>query len=213
MYNVVLFDLDGTITDSGSGITNSVVYALKKWNIEVADKAELYPFIGPPLQESFERFFHFSEEEAKKAVEYYREYYRDKGIFENEVYAGVEELLKKIKESGRKIILATSKPKVFAVRILEHFHLAQYFDFVSGASMDGVRCEKIDVIQHALKECGVKELEKVVMVGDRKHDILGAKAAGIDSIGVLFGFGDYEELCNAGATYIVEDVASIFSLL
>ncbi|MBQ2238796.1 MAG: HAD family hydrolase [Lachnospiraceae bacterium] len=213
MYQVVLFDLDGTLTDPGLGITNSVMYALKKWEIEVGDRSELYRFIGPPLQESFERFFGFSQEKAKQSVEYYREYFREKGLFENEVYEGIKELLETLKTSGCKLILATSKPEEFAIRILEHFQLKQYFDFIGGASMDGVRSKKADVISYALEKAGIEDLSKTVMVGDREHDILGAKEVGIDSIGVLFGYGNYEELKKAGATHIVNTVSEISSVI
>ncbi|MBQ3512741.1 MAG: HAD family hydrolase [Lachnospiraceae bacterium] len=213
MYQVILFDLDGTLTDPGLGITNSVMYALKKWGIEVEDRSELYKFIGPPLQESFERFYGFSEEKAKQSVEYYREYFREKGLFENEVYEGIEDLLKTLHDSGYKLLLATSKPEEFAIRILEHFQLAKYFNFIGGASMDGVRSKKADVISYVLKKAGIEDLSKAAMVGDREHDIIGAKQVGIDSIGVLFGYGNYEELENAGATYIVDSVSKILDIV
>lgn len=173
MYEVILFDLDGTLTDPGVGITNSVAYALKKYGIEVTDKTELYKFIGPPLQESFETYYGFSEEKARTAVEYYREYYRDKGIFENLVYEGIEKLLKTIYDSGKKIIVATSKPEIFANKILEHFHLAKYFTYIAGASMDGTRTKKDEVISYALKTCYISDFSKVVMIGDREHDVIG----------------------------------------
>lgn len=213
MYEVILFDLDGTLTDPGVGITNSVAYALKKYGIEVTDKTELYKFIGPPLQESFETYYGFSEEKARTAVEYYREYYRDKGIFENLVYEGIEKLLKTIYDSGKKIIVATSKPEIFANKILEHFHLAKYFTYIAGASMDGTRTKKDEVISYALKTCYISDFSKVVMIGDREHDVIGANKVGIDSIGVLFGYGDYDELKNAGATYIVEKVEDIYPVI
>lgn len=213
MYQVVLFDLEGTLTDPGLGITNSVMYALKKWGIEVSERSELYKFIGPPLKESFERFYGFSEEKAEKTVEYYREYFREKGLYENEVYEGIKELLERLNASGHKVILATSKPEEFAIKILEHFDLAKYFSYIGGASMDGVRSKKSDVIHYALEKADINELSEAVMVGDREHDILGAKQVGIDSIGVLFGYGDYEELENAGATYIVDSVAKISDVI
>lgn len=213
MYQVVLFDLDGTLTDPGLGITNSVMYALKKWGIEVSERSELYQFIGPPLKESFQRFYGFSEEKAEQSIEYYREYFREKGLFENQVYAGIKELLETLQVSGRKIILATSKPEEFAVQILEHFGLAKYFFCIGGASMDGVRSEKADVISYVLKKAGVENLSETVMVGDRKHDMMGAKKVGMDSIGVLFGYGNYEELQNAGATYIVDSVDEISDII
>lgn len=208
-YNYVLFDLDGTLTDPGEGITNSVAYALKKYGINVDDKTQLYSFIGPPLHESFEKYYGFSKEESLKAVDCYREYYRDKGIFENSVYDGVVSLLKMLSDNGKKIILATSKPEVFAKRILEHFSLNGYFEFAAGANLDGTRTNKADVIEYALESCGITDKDSVVMVGDREHDIIGANKNGIDSIGVLFGYGSREELENAGATYIAETVEEI----
>lgn len=213
MYHTILFDLDGTLTDPGEGITNSVAYALEKWNIYVENRTELYPFIGPPLKDSFMDFYSFSEEQAEQAVACYREYFQDRGIFENVVYEGVEEMLKTLKSSGRKVILATSKPEEFAVRILEHFHLAAYFDFIGGASMDGTRVKKADVISYALKESKVTDLSGTVMIGDRKHDILGAAQAGLDSIGVLYGYGDEAELREAGALYLAERVEDIAGLV
>lgn len=213
MYDVILFDLDGTLTDSGLGITNSVAYSLKKYGIEVSDRTELYKFIGPPLKESFEKYYGFSSEEAGRAVEYYREYYTDKGIFENAVYKGIEELLQEIQRSGKTAIVATSKPEVFAKRILEHFGLAKYFNDIVGANMDETRTKKDEVISHVLQSCDIPDQTKVLMIGDREHDILGAKKAGIDSLGVLFGFGDYEELENAGADYIVETTEDIYPII
>ena len=211
-YSVVLFDLDGTLTDPAIGITNSVMHALKKYGITVDDRRELYKFIGPPLHESFEKFYGFSREEALQAVEYYREYYRDKGIYENIVYDGVEMLLKNLYNSGKKIILATSKPEIFAREILRYFNLEKYFYYAAGANLDGSRTDKAEVIEYALKEGGVTDKSAAVMIGDREHDIIGANKNGLDSIGVLFGFGNREELENAGATYIAETVEELCKL-
>lgn len=213
MYQYILFDLDGTLTDPGLGITNSVMYALKKFNIEVEERAILYKFIGPPLQGSFQNFYGFTEEESALAVEYYREYFRDRGLYENEVYHGIRELLAELKSKGKKLILATSKPEEFANEILKHFDLAKYFDFVAGATMDGTRVKKADVIQHALNNCKISNLSSAIMIGDREHDILGAKQVGMDTIGVLYGYGNMEELQKAGATYIVENTSDIYHLL
>ena len=215
MYTTILFDLDGTLTDPGIGITNSVAYALSKWNIEVTDRSELYKFIGPPLLDSFAEYYGFSEEQAQEALKYYREYFRSKGIYENEVYPGVIEMLESLKASGKKIVLATSKPEEFAIIILKHFDLYKYFDFVAGATMDEKRTKKGDVIAYALESCGITEanLKDVIMVGDRKHDVLGAKENNLDCIGVLFGYGDREELESAGARYIAEQVADILTFI
>ena len=212
-YEYILFDLDGTLTDSGIGITNSVMYALEKYGIEVSDRRELNKFIGPPLWNSFEDYYGFSKEEAKTAVEYYREYYREKGIFENLVYDGFEDLLKTLKDNNMILIVATSKSEVFAKQILEHFGIAKYFDYVAGSELDGTRVKKYEVIKYALESCNITELSKAIMIGDREHDIIGAKAVGIDSIGVVFGYGDKSELEKAGADFIVETVADIGKVL
>ena len=213
MYQTILFDLDGTLTDPGLGITNSVMYALKKFNIEVEDRTSLYKFIGPPLRESYAKYYHLSDEEITRAVAYYREYFSVKGIYENVLYDGIAELLEQIKDSGRKVVLATSKPEEFAAEILRYFHIDHYFDFVAGSTMDGTRVRKADVIAYALESHGITDLSLAVMVGDREHDILGAGEIGLDSIGVLYGYGSREELENAGATYIAEHVADIMNFI
>lgn len=212
MYKTVLFDLDGTLTDPGLGITNSVAYALKKYGIEVEEREKLYSFIGPPLNDSFKKCYGFSDEKAMEAIMYYREYFSDKGIFENEVYDGIKELLRRVKESGRKIVLATSKPEEFALRILEHFELTEFFDVVAGASMDEKRNKKGDVIKYALEK-GCLTPEDAVMIGDREHDVLGAQENGIDTIGVLYGYGSRDELEKVRAMHIAETVNDIFDLL
>ena len=213
MYDYLLFDLDGTLTDPAEGITNSVIYALKKWGIEVGDRSELYCFIGPPLSASFKKYYGFSEDDALKCLEYYREYFRDKGIFENKVYVGIPELLEKLKKSGKILILATSKPEIFAKRILDHFDLTKYFDFVAGASMDESRNKKADVICYALETANVTDRSKALMIGDREQDITGARLNSLDSLGVLYGYGDYEEHTAAGANYIAETVNDILSFV
>ena len=209
MYQYILFDLDGTLTNSELGITKSVQHALKKLGIEVEDRTVLRPFIGPPLLESFQVYYGLSKEESEQAIVYYRERFSVKGLYENEVYPGVEKMLQSLKNSGKQLIIATSKPEKFTMLILEHFDLLKYFDFVAGATMDGSRGEKADVIRYALEKTGIEDKSQVVMIGDRKYDILGAKENGLDSIGVLYGFGDYEELSVAGADYIVESAEDI----
>ena len=213
MYDIVLFDLDGTLTDPGEGITNSVAYALKKFDIIVEDKTQIYNFIGPPLIDSFMKYYGLDRENGLLAVDYYREYFSVTGIFENKVFDGIPELLNKIKNSGRKIALATSKPEIYARRILEHFDLSHYFNFIGGATMDETRSRKADVIDYTLKNLSVTDKSTVVMVGDRHHDIEGANQNGLDSIGVLFGYGDHSELERAGATYIAGTVNDIFKYL
>ena len=213
MYEYVLFDLDGTLTDPGLGITNSVAYALKRWNIEVADRTSLYKFIGPPLQDSFAKYYGFSQEDALRAVEVYREYFREKGLYDNEVYPGVKDMLKALRNQGKTLIVATSKPEAFAIKILKHFKLDGYFTVIAGATMDSSRSKKGDVIAYALKEAGVADKSRAVMVGDREHDIFGAQENGLDAIGVLFGYGDREEMEKAGATYIAPTVEDILKYI
>ena len=208
----VLFDLDGTLTDPDVGITNSVQYALKRYGISVNDRTELYKFIGPPLIESFRNFYGFSEEKAREAVSVYREYYAKKGIFENQVYEGIPELLQELKEAGCRLLVATSKPEFFAEKIIGHYGLEPYFAFIAGSTMEETRTRKSEVIRYTLKSCGLEADASTVMVGDREHDIIGAKEAGIASIGVLFGYGTREELERAGADAIAastEDVKTI----
>ncbi len=213
MYQTILFDLDGTVTDPGVGITNSVAYALDKFGIEVPDKIRLYKFIGPPLSDSFAQYYGFSEEQCDLAVKYYREYFTETGIYENKLYDGMERLLEKIKTAGKGIVLATSKPEEFAERILKYFHVDHYFDFIAGATMDGIRGRKADVISYALENCAAKDLSGTVMVGDREYDIFGAREAGIASIGVLYGYGSEKELRSAGADAIAETVHDIITYL
>ncbi len=213
MYDIILFDLDGTLTDPGLGITNSVAYALAHWNITVKDRSELYKFIGPPLIDSFEEFYGFSREDAVKALAVYREYFSTKGLFENQVYPGVPALLSELKRQGKTVVLATSKPEKFAIQILEHFKLDGYFDLMAGASMDETRNKKADVIAYAIDKLGNPDRSRIVMIGDREHDIIGAAQNGLDSIGVLYGYGDRAEHLAAGATYIAETVEDILPLL
>ncbi|MBR3437076.1 MAG: HAD family hydrolase [Lachnospiraceae bacterium] len=213
MYKYVLFDLDGTLTDPGEGITNSVMYALRHFGIEETDREKLFSFIGPPLVDSFMEKYGFSEEDAREATSEFRVYFRERGIFENVPYEGMKECLDELKERGHILAVATSKPEVFARRILERFGFLPCFDYVFGASMDETRTRKDEVIAYALEEMGVTDRPACVMVGDRSHDILGAKKNGLDAIGVLFGYGSREELEEAGARYIAETVEDIPRIL
>ena len=212
-YKVVLFDLDGTLTDPAIGITNSVKYALEKFNIEVENREDLYPFIGPPLLDSFMKFYGMSEEDALYAIEQYRVYFKDKGLYENYVYEGIPLLLQSLKDAGAKLLVATSKPDIFAKKILDKFELAQYFDAVCGTQIDRPKDTKTDVINHALNSLNLTNKKDVIMVGDREHDVIGANNIGIDSIGVLYGYGSRQELENAKATYIVEKVDDIKNII
>lgn len=213
MYDIVLFDLDGTLIDSGLGITNSATYALSRYGIHIENRETLRSFIGPPLLDSFMYTYGFSEEKAREAIEVYREYYGEKGVFEITVYDGIEELLKKLKAAGKTIILATSKYEYYALQILENIGFATYFDFAVGSCKDGSRGTKAEIISYILEQRCITDRSKVVMIGDRKHDIIGAGMVGVDSIGVLYGFGDRNELEAHGATHIAKDTADIFNII
>lgn len=191
---IVFFDLDGTITDPKEGITKSVAYALDKYGIHVEDLDSLCPFIGPPLHVSFQEFYGFDAEKSMEAVRFYREYYREKGIYECYLYEGIPELLKHLKEKGDKVVLATSKPTEFAKQLLEHFDIMKYFDYVSGSTMDGSRVEKADILRHALRKYEDVPKEDMIMVGDRKFDALGASEVGLRCILVEYGYGELPEL-------------------
>ncbi len=213
MVKYVLFDLDGTLTDPSLGITNSIIYALEKMGLEIPPREELYRFIGPPLIPAFQSFLGMTEKEARNALSLYREYFAEIGLFENKPYQKIAEALSKIKKSGKHLAVATSKPEEFAARILEHFELDGYFDMICGATMDESRTEKTDVIKYTLEALRTSP-DECIMVGDRKHDIKGAEANNMRSVGVLWGFGSREELENAGANFIVsnpEDLANIIT--
>ena len=212
-YKYILFDLDGTLTDPKLGITKSFAYALKSYGIQVDDLDSLLKFIGPPLKDSFVKYYGFSEEQGAEAVEKYREYFKPYGIYENKVYDGVENMLAELVKCGKKVILATSKPTVFANMILEYFHLDKYFTCAVGSELDGSRVKKGEVITEALRQAGVTDKSLAVMIGDREHDILGAKENGIDSIGVLYGYGDRAEHEAAGAGMIVESIEELLQYL
>ncbi len=209
----LLFDLDGTLTDPKEGITKSVRHALNAFDIEVEDLDTLCCFIGPPLKDSFMEYYGFSEENAQAAIGIYREYFSDRGLYENEAYEGIGEVLENLKRVGRKLYVASSKPEIFVKKILEHFQLASYFTFIGGADLGETRVKKADVIRYVLEENGITDLDKAVMIGDRKHDILGAKEVGMDSVGVLYGYGDREELTEAGADFLAETVFDLQKLL
>ena len=210
----ILFDLDGTLTDPCMGITNSVMHALAHFGIEVTDRAQLYRFIGPPLMDSFMEYYGLTEEQATEAVRGYRVYFADKGWAENAVYDGVEALLAELVSAGKILLVATSKPQVFAERILVHFGLDKYFTHICGVALQAPRgYSKGDVIREALEKAGITDLGTAVMVGDRHHDIDGAKAVGMESVGVLYGYGNRAEHEAAGADAIAESVAELTSLL
>ena len=213
MFKYILFDLDGTLTDPEIGITNGVMYALNKFGIEVADRKELHCFIGPPLVDAFMKYYGFSLEDAKKATAFYREFFRETGIYQNSVFEGIDKLLKTLKNAGKTLILATSKPQEFAEIVLKYFNLSRYFDCVVGATFDGTLNYKSDIIKVALEQCEITDIQNAVMIGDRHHDIEGAKENKLKSIGVLYGFGDREELENSGADYIVNSPFELMEIL
>jgi phosphoglycolate phosphatase len=212
MYQAILFDLDGTITDSKEGIINSILYALSKFNMK-EDPRKLEAFIGPPLYRSFQEYYGFDEEKAWQGVAFYREYFSEKGIYENAVYPGIPQLLSELQEWGKTLVLATAKPAPYAERILEHFKLRNYFTWIFGSNMDGTRALKDEVIRDILLELQDVPKDKVIMVGDRNHDILGANANGIASIGVTYGYGSLNELKESGADYLAASVEELRDIL
>lgn len=208
----LLFDLDGTLTDPKIGITTCVQYALQSFGIEEPDLDKLECFIGPPLLDSFKEFYGFDDQKAQEAVDKYRERFKDVGIFENELYFGVPEMLKRLTTRGMHLAIASSKPTVFVERILEHFKIRQYFEVVVGSELDGTRVEKAEVVEEALRRLfpgGRVQSNKVYMIGDRKYDVEGAKALGIESVGVSYGYGGIPELRAAHADYIVRSVEEL----
>ena len=212
MYKTVLFDLDGTITDPKTGITRSVQYALKRFDIIIDDIDKLEKFIGPPLKQSFTDFYSFTEEQASEAVNYYREYFSSKGIFENHVYEGIPELLAELLENNLTLAVATSKPTVYAEKIIRHFGLDRYFKKIIGSKLDNTMTDKKEIIAYAMSELN-SNASDTIMTGDRKHDIIGAKKNRIDSAGVLYGYGSYEEITGAGPDFIAEEVQDLSSIL
>ncbi len=209
----ILMDLDGTITNPAEGITRCFEYALNHFGIEVESRAELEQFIGPPLRKSFMDGFGFDEEKAEQAVAKYRERFVPNGMYENKVYDGMEQALQSLKKAGKVLIVATSKPEHMAKKILAHFHLDSYFEDICGSCDDAKRNEKDEVIRYALEKHNITDLSDVLMVGDRKFDVIGAKKCGLSCMGVLYGFGDREELSGAGAAYIAETVEDMAQMI
>lgn len=212
-YQTILFDLDGTLTDPKVGITRSVQIALARFGIEIADRDALLPYIGPPLIGSFMRLHGLSHDDARRAVDYYREHFATIGLYENELYPGIDPLLGALHARGCALVLATSKPTVFAERILDHFGLSRYFDLVVGSNLDHTRVEKTEVIAHVLAEQRGLEPARAVMVGDREHDVIGARNNGLPAIGVAYGYGTADELHAAGAFAVAHTVNELAGLL
>lgn len=216
-FQYLLFDLDGTLTDPKIGITSCVQYALRKFGIEEPDLDRLEPFIGPPLADSFREFYGFDEEKAAAAIVYYRERFSTIGLFENEIYPGVAQMLAHLRQEGKMLAVASSKPTVFVKKILAHFNIACYFDIIVGSELDGTRARKEEVVEEALRQlrqaAEIEDNDRIVMIGDRKFDIQGAKLSNLVSVGVSFGYALPGELEAAGADYIVNTVAELEELL
>jgi len=211
-YKNIIFDLDGTLTDSKPGIVKGVQYALRCYGIDEPDLDKLTSFVGPPLYKSFMDYLECSEEEAKEAVECYREYYAETGLYENALYDGVEGLLYALKEKGYRLLIASSKPRIYVKRILSFFRILRYFDIVEGSELDSRRTDKAELLSYVLDKWDLKA-EECVMIGDRKHDVLGARANGMDSIAVGYGYGSEDELSGVGPTYFfstIEELKNFF---
>jgi len=204
VYSTVLFDLDGTLIDPFEGITSCAQYALAHFGINT-DKQDLKCFIGPPLRESFPQYYGLDKEQTEIAIEKYRERFQPQGVYENVLYDGVIHMLERLKAQGKTIILATSKPEVYAKKILVHHGIDKYFSFVCGATLDGRIDSKTEVIAHILREMNL-DPKACVMVGDREHDVTGALNNGIDAVGVLWGYGSRDELIQSGADEVFETI-------
>lgn len=212
-HAVLLFDLDGTLTRSGRGITRSVQYALSKFGIAEPDPEALVDFIGPPLADSFMRRYAFDRSAAKQAVLYYREYYERKGMFENELYPGVSAMLSALRSREERMMIATSKPTVYAEKVLDHFGIRSSFAEVIGSELDGTRALKTEVLGELLSRLAPSDRRRCVMIGDRKHDVLAAADWQLPSIAVTYGFGSRAELEEARPTYIAHSVKELLSLI
>ena len=210
MKKYFFFDLDGTLCDTGEGVLNGVIFALSHFGINVTDKASLGGFMGPPLDDSFRRFFGFNDEQASEAVKIYREYYSETGVLEFTPYDGIKELLISLKNDGRKLFVATSKPVFYANKVLDKFGFSKYFDGIYGSEFDGTRSKKIDVLRYAVVQSGISDLNEGVMIGDREYDIIGAKTVGLESVGILFGYGSREEFEACGADHIFAKPSEIY---
>jgi len=212
-YKVVLFDLDGTLSDPKIGITKSVQHALQKAGVMVNDLDELEPFIGPPLQVSFQEIYGFNDTQITQAIRDYRERFTERGMFENKLYEDIPALLAHLKQQGYILTIATSKPTVFAEQIIKYFQLESYFDLVVGSHLDGSRSAKGEIIAEVLQQLDSYPKEQFIMIGDRKYDLIGARENQIDAIGVTYGFGSLEELKNEEPTYIVDHVNDLLKYL
>lgn len=211
MYQYIFFDLDGTLTDPREGITKSVQYALSRMGIEEPDLKKLEPFIGPPLTDSFMEFYGLTKARAEEAVDYYRERFREKGLYENELLEGVPQMLEHLKEAGRVLAVASSKPEPFVRTIMEHFKIDGYFDYICGSTLDNTRTKKEEVIEELLRRMGLSgdDKKRILMVGDRKHDVEGAAVFGIPCLGLSMGFAEEGELQKAGAAAVADNMQEL----
>jgi phosphoglycolate phosphatase len=211
-YKFILFDLDGTLSDPKIGITKSVQFALDRMGITVDNLDDLDVFIGPPLQQSFSDYYSFNEAQTQAAIPHYRERFSDVGMYENTIYDHIPALLQELKEHGHNLVVATSKPTVFAEEILKYFKIHHHFDLIVGSNLDGTRTAKTEIIQYILDHYG-EPSDTFIMIGDRKHDIIGAHNTGIDSIGVTYGYGSIEEITQINPTYQVSTVSELKEFL
>ena len=212
MMDAIFFDLDGTLTDPKPGITRSIRYALQKLDHPaIPSEDELTWCIGPPLRASFVRLLG-AETSADHAVSLYRERFSDVGLFENAIYDGIDDVLTALGNSGQRLFVATSKPHVFADRIIDHFGLRHHFERVFGSELDGTRVDKGDLLEYALNEAAV-DPSQTLMIGDRSHDMVGARNNGMGAIGVLYGYGSKDELIGAGASYVCATPAAILGCI
>ena len=212
-YDVILFDLDGTLIDSGRGIMNGVIYAMNKLHMEIPEETILRKFVGPPIPDAFKEIYGFSREEGMKILKIYREYYGEKVIFECHVYEGMQERLGQFKKAGKKLAVATLKPQPYAECILKKLDLDHYFTGIAGAPLNNPQYSKKNLIYDAMRQCNALDESKILMIGDRKYDTLAANAVGIDSAGVLYGYGSEEELKSSKATYLIKDVQTLACFL
>lgn len=210
-YDILLFDLDGTITDSTEGIVKCLENAIKQMGFELPEDTN--KFLGPPIRQSFSEFCGMNPQQIDEAVGIFRERYSKTGLYENQVYEGVPEMLEELKNSGKRIMVATSKPEVYAKRIFKRAGLDRYFEIVGGAELDGSRDYKHEVIEYVLAKAGITDRNRVLMIGDRRQDVIGAHKTGIKCLGILWGFGSREELEEAGADYITETPQTLVKML
>ncbi|WP_296897870.1 HAD-IA family hydrolase [uncultured Megamonas sp.] len=212
-FKYILFDLDGTLIDSGKGIINAVKYALKKYGIDETNEALLRSFVGPPLNQQFAKCYGFSAEKSLEAVMVFREYYETKGILENEMYKDIDKVLKHLKEQGNFLMVATSKPEKFAHNILAQHDLEKYFDFIGGSLVDGSRVTKIQVLDHVLKTNEINNADEALMIGDTKYDMIGAKNFNLKTVAVTYGYGTKEELLAAKPDFVVDTPTEILQIV